>query len=64
MSTALKDKSMHTHGVHRLLPIANKIAGPLNKRGCMVAGLLTEDKVRGSCLRKDTALHYTTLPGT
>ena len=56
ISIALKDKSMHTHRVCSLQPIANKTGGPLNKRGCIAAGLLIN-------LTKDTALRYTTLPG-
>ena len=43
ISSALRDKSIHTHRVCSSQPIANETAGPLNKRGCIEAGLPTND---------------------
>ena len=41
---ALKDNSKHTHRVRTLQPITN-IAGPLNKTGCTVVGLPTNENL-------------------
>ena len=56
---------MHTHRVHSLQPIANRIAGPLNKRGCIAVGLPMNKnltfKLTGSCLTQDIALYYISM---
>ena len=43
LSTALRDESMHTHRVCSSQQIANETVGPLNMRGCIEVGLLTDN---------------------
>ena len=65
ISTTLEDKRMHTHRVCSLQPITDRIVGPLNKRGCVIAGLSVGTrtlpstfKANGSHLTQSTQYAY------